>query len=316
MAKTYPIDVSVPAGSRDPKLGDNDIRDFKNSIRELLGVCLNIESSGNVYNSGDNEGKIAQAILRVRATDPSAVSGDGVLYTKDAGSLAIELYYLDAAGNVIQATKAGKILLTKNIIAHGSGIVSENFSGDSTVVLIKASGIDASGSDIVLLANKPRAGTATYSGDNALTLVTLGYLQSFGGGLIDSVSGVTDINTASTDYVDMTNMEITLTGVDASADVLFQFAAPFRSASAGQNVIVKLQVDDGGGSYADAIEMPLGCPNGGASDRYPLTLVHLAKAVAGGTVRGKIQWKASAGTKYQDGATYKRTLVATIYRKG
>lgn len=99
-------DVTKPAGSRDRSLGDDDIREYKRSIDERLNedhVKPNDESGVTTV------GYHRKATLPKQASDPTVVATAGILYTKDAGAGAIELYFEDAAGNVVQLTNAGFI---------------------------------------------------------------------------------------------------------------------------------------------------------------------------------------------------------------
>jgi hypothetical protein len=97
-------DETKPAGSRAANLGDDDIREFKGQVREVVGVDHKFESSGQHADMGKHN----KATLLVQSSAPSADSDAGLLYTKDVSSKA-ELHWKDEDNNEIQLTSAGKL---------------------------------------------------------------------------------------------------------------------------------------------------------------------------------------------------------------
>lgn len=115
-------DETKPAGSRARSLGDDDIREFKRCIRERLAIdhiFLDNEAGEDAI------GIHKQVTMRALVADPTAYDDVGYLYLKDVSG-ALELFYEDADGNVIQITDAG---------ALNSGAVL--LSGNQTVAGIK-----------------------------------------------------------------------------------------------------------------------------------------------------------------------------------
>ncbi len=105
MAKTTPLDPAVPAGSEDPKLGDNRIRNLAAAVAELLSKDHYMGTDGGAgtgYNE-DAAGEHAKVTIR-NGSAPTTAAGKGFLYVASG-----ELYYKDASGNVIQLTNGGKL---------------------------------------------------------------------------------------------------------------------------------------------------------------------------------------------------------------
>lgn len=99
-------DETKPAGTRDINLGDDDIREFKSQIRQIIEVDHEIEGSG----AGEAWGRhniitlIAQAAL-------TTVANCGRVGAKLVGTI-VELFYRDSDGNDIQITSNGSINVT------------------------------------------------------------------------------------------------------------------------------------------------------------------------------------------------------------
>lgn len=99
-------DPSVPAGSRDISLGDDDLRSMKRALTERLGEDHEFQTD----ETGNNKiGYHKKVTFSPRTGDPTTVTGCGILYSKDVGSGVIELFYQDAAGNILQVTSAGSL---------------------------------------------------------------------------------------------------------------------------------------------------------------------------------------------------------------
>lgn len=112
MAKSTPLDPNVPAGSEDPKLGDNRIRELAAAVAELLAVDHYMGDDGGAgagYNE-DAAGEHAKVTLRVGSA-PTSEANKGHIYAKDVSGKA-ELFYKDEDGDEIQITKAGVLIDT------------------------------------------------------------------------------------------------------------------------------------------------------------------------------------------------------------
>lgn len=151
MSKTNPIDPNVPAGSEDPKLGDNRIRNLAAAIAEALAVNHYMGTDGGAgtgYNE-DAAGEHRVITLRVESA-PSVEANKGYVYAKDVSGKA-ELFYKDEDGNEIQITSGGILN-------------SCNLSGNQSVAGVKtfANQIISSLAD----GTKPIAVTSTTKCDN------------------------------------------------------------------------------------------------------------------------------------------------------
>ncbi len=162
MAKTDPIDPNVPAGTEDPKLGDNRIRELARAIAEYLNVDHYIGADGGA-GTGYNEDAAGEH-LRVKFTaplgaDPSNAANKGFLYTKDVSG-KVELFWEDEDGDVVQLTAAGVFniaLLTSKTITtptltspvlntgvSGTGVLDEDdMASDSNTQLSTQQAIKA-----------------------------------------------------------------------------------------------------------------------------------------------------------------------------
>jgi len=117
-------DETKPAGSRDRSLGDDDIREFKAAIRERLATDHEFaadETGSSVI------GYHKKVTLTKRGSNEAAVNDAYILFSKDAGSDAIELYGVDDDGNIIQFTVAGKLaVLGSQAWRSGDKLLSSN----------------------------------------------------------------------------------------------------------------------------------------------------------------------------------------------
>jgi hypothetical protein len=131
-------DESKPAGSRARSLGDDDIREFKRTIRERLAVdhiFLADESGENAI------GIHKQVTMRALVDDPTAYDDVGYLYLKTVSGV-IEFFYKDSAGKEIQMSTNGKILGDNVQLTNNTYLKAKNAAGVGTVDLIKANASD------------------------------------------------------------------------------------------------------------------------------------------------------------------------------
>ena len=155
-------DETKPAGTRAPTLGDDDIREFKQQVRERLAVDHDYRSSEagaeSVTVPTGTIGYHVKVTLTERAADPTNVANAGILYTKDDGG-DTELYWEDDSGNVKQLTKDGAL----NIAATEAVLLT----GDQTIAGVKT----FSSSPIVPTPTTDyQAATKKYMDDNAFTV--------------------------------------------------------------------------------------------------------------------------------------------------
>jgi hypothetical protein len=132
-----------PEGERDLALGDDDIREFKTQVREILEVDHEIESSGQ----GEDWGKHNKVTLIVQATDPDAVADAAIVFSKDVGAKA-EVHTKDEDGNVVQLTKAGALFVKDGTTTEtsaaptvDSGIANKKYVDDKTAAITLPAGV-------------------------------------------------------------------------------------------------------------------------------------------------------------------------------
>lgn len=116
-------DVSKPAGNRSLSLGDDDIRELKRALDERLNEDhVKPSDESGVTTVGYHR----KATLIEQSSNPATVTDAGILYTKDVSG-ATELFYKDAAGNVLQLTSGGKIMgLGTDVYRTGDKLLSSN----------------------------------------------------------------------------------------------------------------------------------------------------------------------------------------------
>lgn len=104
MAFSFVWDASfktAPSDSELVSLGASRIRDLKNAITER-------EQVDHSWLGDANDGAHLKTTLLQQGADPTTAATTGFMYTKNVAG-ATELFYKDAAGNVLQLTSAGKI---------------------------------------------------------------------------------------------------------------------------------------------------------------------------------------------------------------
>lgn len=116
--------------------------------------------------------------------------------------------------------------------------------------------------------------------------------------------GTSNASSTSTSYVTPLQ-SLTLNNVKSTSKVFITFAAPMRADSAGRVFSFALFVNS-----VQQIETQLEMVSGGANDRYQCVLNWLLESIPSSTLNIQIFWKCIAGTMYQDGINYNRTLTA------
>ena len=113
-------DEGKPAGTRDINLGDDDIREMKTQVREIIGVDHQIANAG----SGDDWGKHTILTLLIQAAMTTVV-GAGRVGVKVISGIA-ELFYRDDAGTETQITNNGSLTtsFTAGMIIMWSGTLA------------------------------------------------------------------------------------------------------------------------------------------------------------------------------------------------
>jgi len=91
--------TSLPQDNEAASLGASRIRDLKNAITER-------EQVDHSWTGTASDGAHIKVTLLQQGADPSAATTTGFLYTKNVAG-ATELFYRDAAGNIVPITNAG-----------------------------------------------------------------------------------------------------------------------------------------------------------------------------------------------------------------
>ena len=131
-------DETKPAGSRAVSLGDDDIREFKTAIEERLAV----DHAFVADETGETDIGIHKKVtFKVLGADPTAYDDVAYYYVKLVGS-EFEAFYMDTAGNVLQLTSVGKILLDNGRLSNNTNLIARNNADDGDVDLIKANASD------------------------------------------------------------------------------------------------------------------------------------------------------------------------------
>lgn len=87
-------DETKPAGSRNPKLGDDDIREFKQCVRERLAIDHQFAASESPAfgAAGSLIGKHKQVTLTQLGSDPTTTTNEGAVYAKQGASGQTDLF--------------------------------------------------------------------------------------------------------------------------------------------------------------------------------------------------------------------------------
>jgi len=129
---TVSWDETKPAGTRDANLGDDDIREYKTQVREILAQDHKVASSGQ-----DTDWGFHQKVSLLVQASLAALANAFRLFSKDVSSKA-ELHGVDEDGNEVQITSGGKILGDNVRLSNNTNLTAKDAAGTSTVDLIKA----------------------------------------------------------------------------------------------------------------------------------------------------------------------------------
>lgn len=158
MSFTAEWDETKPAGTRSKLLGDDDIREFKQQVRERMAVdhyALATESADPLI------GYHKKATLLEQASDPAAVADALILYTKLADSYS-DLYGRHENAGVQRLTRLGKLWISAlgaaseargDLIVRGASLWDRVALGASGTYL-KSDGTDAAWAALAVLASE------------------------------------------------------------------------------------------------------------------------------------------------------------------
>lgn len=118
-----------------------------------------------------------QITLIERGSDPSAVADIGFLYTKDVAGTT-EVFYRDAAGNIVQLTTAGRVrgqnkpvVVAGNITAVAGGSYLVDKSGGNVTITLPAA--PAVGDEPITITHYIGTSNTLTVGRNALNIMAL-----------------------------------------------------------------------------------------------------------------------------------------------
>jgi len=130
-------DEAKPAGTRDANLGDDDIREMKQQLREVISQDHEMESSGQDEDWGYHKQVtlLEQADLGTGAVDAT------ILGSQTYGGKG-ELTYTDEDDNDVIITQLGYLNLDAARVSNNTYIISRNAAGDGNINIIKVNASD------------------------------------------------------------------------------------------------------------------------------------------------------------------------------
>lgn len=137
---TKSFDVNVPSGSETPNLGDDRIRELKQSMADNFAEDHVMNATGSVYDDTDN-GKHEKVSLNEQTSTPTTDAGFGILYSYTSDT-ELDLHYIDGSGNITQITSDGALDLAAARLDNDEYLLSIDNAGTGTVNLIKANTSD------------------------------------------------------------------------------------------------------------------------------------------------------------------------------
>ena len=181
MSKVAGIDPNRPEGSRDPKLGDDDIRKLAGAVIEILDVDHYVGSdsgAGSGYED-DDAGKHSLVTFReAQGSKPTLGASDvGAAYVKQVSANG-ELHFEDEAGSEVRITKAkisgeSHIDLDQGRLDNNGWLKAINAAGDGSVNICKVNTGDG-----IEFADGSLLAAATEAADPDRTIADKGYVDN------------------------------------------------------------------------------------------------------------------------------------------
>ena len=281
---------ATPIGTDYIRVGDDRIRELKTQIREIITVDHKMDSSGQAATWGHHE----QVTLIEAADIGTGAVGVPILGAQTAGGKA-ELVFTDEDDKDVQLTSAGKLYLP---LATDQGPFTGDWSFDELALVEDTA--PSTAADEGKLYTKDSGGQPELffreeSDGDEVQLTKGGALK--GALSSDQATGSDDISTASTSYVDMTDMSVTISG---AGDYLIMFSGNMYGSTTNRGLFV-IDIDGTDESNSEGHIV--------AYTASAQSSVQYLKTLAAGSHTIKIQWKTvSSGTVYQKGAQGKRIL--------
>ena len=146
-------DTTTPADTGYAGDGDDEIRNTKVDLKERLELDHYMDGELDPL-EGDCDGYHRKATLYAQATDPTPLTGTGVIYTKIVDGVT-ELFFRDATtGTINQLTENGVLslnTLANDIDANGYGITGADIleSDEVTAGILNVTTIAKTGTEVV-----------------------------------------------------------------------------------------------------------------------------------------------------------------------
>ncbi len=305
---TLPPDVGEAA-----RIGALRIRQLTEGIRERSDVdhyWPEDDPSAGLFDNADT-GEHRQATLRERAVPTSVDANKIILFGKEIGGksgtsvideddyekeltkqdtpnsvhvLNIEAKDLRAAGSAALTDDDTLDISAGGLLKLKTG-VPETVLGDGLNRGMKAIHADPTAGQFV------DDTTLEIDGANGLQ-IKAGYLATLVG-QSSQANGTTDISETTGGWVDMTDLEVTIT--TKGGNVLLMYHGSVRNA--GGQTGVRILVDGVAKTTTQA-----------GTGRFPCSLQWLETGLSAASHTFKVQWQKQSGTSFQDGATYDRVL--------
>uniref|UniRef100_A0A6M3IWC1 Putative tail collar domain protein n=1 Tax=viral metagenome TaxID=1070528 RepID=A0A6M3IWC1_9ZZZZ len=293
MVETW--DVTSPAGTQAVSLGDDRIRELKRALVERLTVDHQIVTDETGLT---NIGYHKQITLIEAANIGAGATGIPILGAQTVSGKP-ELTFTSEDDSDVQMTDSdttlGCKILGDNVrLKNNTNLTAKNAAGAAAVNILKVNA-----SDIIELASFPITPSAAPDAD--YEVANKKYVDDQAVSTLQVV-GTSDITPASTSYVDMTNMSLTLTGAGV---YIFTFDAPIKISSASAaTVSIALDIDG-----ADVVERVYGGHSINGENPVGKVCTHISWVVTITTeTTAKIQWKYGVGDCNQYGSESKRVF--------
>jgi hypothetical protein len=300
-AWTTAWDNTLPLGSEAVSSGDDRMRELKVQLQERLGAdhaWQTLDTTGT-----DTIGYHKYLHLLQQSTDPDTYLNVGILYQKSTGGKPTLYFRPDATGTAIRITdstgldSSQMVRMTGDQTVAGSKTFSAettfsdtaNFNDDTVFDSRFVHGLDVYKAPTLDREFSPKK----YVDDQiAIQVPLLGSVQ------VDTVVGTSNISTASTSLVDMTDITYTDTFTASNVDVTF--FATIKNFNTGFTTLCLMKE----GVAVDTAIISEESAGGYGQAAY----LQWTGAVDAASHTFKVQWRTSSGTSYQDGATCHRKL--------
>lgn len=130
MAHEYEFDIDNPIDVQKAGLGAQEIKKTRAMVKERFDVDHN--NDGVLDESASQDGTHKKITLKALSTDPTAISGAGILYSKTVEGVT-DLYYRTTE-NIVRITNGGEISGEQNAYFIGSFTAEDDSSTVEEIV--------------------------------------------------------------------------------------------------------------------------------------------------------------------------------------